>query len=216
MTSFQPSAPLASSLQRSFELGFLGPGEVMFHVEHARAFDQAARALELSTVTRVADLGSGGGLPGLVLAELWPEATFVLIDAMERRCAFLIEAVEACGFGDRVTVVRGRAEELGHDAGLRASFDLVVARSFGPPPVLAECAGPLLREGGLLLVSEPPADELTQQRWPLEGLEQLGFGPVLTPEADFHLAALELRSLTDERFPRRVGIPAKRPLFPIL
>jgi len=85
------------------------------------------------------DLGSGGGLPGLVLGDLWPDCRFTLVDAGERRCDFLRSAVERCHFSDRFTVLHGRAEALGHEAALRGAFDGVVARSFGhqvsPPSV---------------------------------------------------------------------------------
>jgi 16S rRNA (guanine527-N7)-methyltransferase len=142
------------------------------------------------------------------------DAAFSLIDAAERRCAFLSESVDACGVGDRVAVIRGRAEELGHEETLRGSFDLVVARSFGAPPVLAECAAPLLKVGGWLIVSEPPSLEATLRRWPTEGLALLGMGPVQPMELEHHFVAVQKIAPTDDRYPRRVGIPAKRPLFP--
>ena len=73
----------------------------------------------------------------------WPEATVALLEANGRRAAFLRRAVERLGLGDRVTVLEERAEVCGRDAGLRAGFDGVLARSFGRPAVVAECAAPL-------------------------------------------------------------------------
>ena len=114
--------------------------------------------------------------------------------------------------GARVTVVRARAEEYGREDTHRATFDLVVARSFGRPAVVAECAAPLLRVGGSLVVSEPPAG--SEGRWSAEGLTELGFGAVVPSVADGnHLVRCPLASPTPDRYPRRVGQPTKRPLF---
>lgn len=111
-----------------------------------------------------------------------------------------------------------RAEEAGRDPELRATFDLVTARGFGPPAVVAECAAPFLRPGGLLVVSEPPAGEAA--RWPAAGLAPLGLepvGPPLTLEVGSGQTGtyqvLHQRIACPERWPRRTGIPAKRPLF---
>jgi 16S rRNA (guanine527-N7)-methyltransferase len=108
-------------------------------------------------------------------------------------------------------VVEARAEEAARRPDLRETFDAVVARSFGPPAVTAECAVGFLRPAGGLVVSEPPGDE--EDRWPAEGLEELGFGAlsrVAAPGGSF--VVLE-KSRSDDRWPRRVGIPAKRPLW---
>ena len=205
-----------AALQQAFDFGLLGPGSVEAHIIHALGYSEVASQVGALTSGRVADLGSGGGLPGLVLAEAWPQASFVLIDAAERRCAFLSTSVEEMHLEDRVAVRRGRAEELGHAEDLRSTFDLVVARSFGPPPVLAECAAPLLKIGGWMIVSEPPSTEATERRWPTEGLALLGFSGPTPVKSDRHFVALQKIAETEARYPRRVGVPGKRPLFPIL
>ena len=205
-----------AALQQAYDFGLLGPGSVEAHIDHALGYGDVANQVGALTTGRVADLGSGGGLPGLVLAEAWPESNFVLIDAAERRCAFLSASVEDMGIGERVTVRRGRAEELGHAADLRSTFEVVVARSFGPPPVLAECAAPLLKLGGWMIVSEPPSSEATEQRWPEEGLALLGFSGPTPVKSDRHFVAIQKIAETEDRYPRRVGVPGKRPLFPII
>lgn len=161
---------------------------------------------------RVLDLGSGGGLPGLVVATYRPELGLTLLDARQRACRFLRDAVATLGCAG-VEVVEARAEEAARRADLREVFDAVVARSFGPPAVTAECAVGFLRSGGRLVVSEPPDDEDASRRWPAEGLDALGFGAVARgggTEASF--VTLEKVS-RDARWPRRVGLPAKRPLW---
>ena len=79
-----------------------------------------------------------------------------------------------------------------------------------------ECAAPLLRVAGAFVVSEPPSTSV-EDRWPAAGIAQVGCGPaapVLVGEAPgYHFARIEQVALAPDRYPRRVGIPAKRPLF---
>ena len=150
-------------------------------------------------------------MPGLVLAALRPGTSVVLLDASQRRTAFLREAVERLGISSQVRVLTERAEAAARVPELRSQFEAVVARSFGPPAVTAECAAGFLPIGGVLVVSEPP--EGATDRWPEAGLAQLGFGPAIrlgTASAGFvRIPRVEHH----ERWPRRVGIPAKRPLW---
>ena len=181
-------------------------------------------SISIGVPRRWLDLGSGGGLPGLVLAQRWPETEGVLLDASGRSIRFLASAVEVCGLAPQVRVRRDRAEVAGRDPSFRAGFDAVVARSFGPPAVVAECAAPLLRPGGVLVVSEPPgglpsrpdpldADVGPNPRWPAAELAQLGLEPVRIVRRGFGYQVLRQVSPCPDRFPRRVGVPAKRPLY---
>ena len=101
-------------------------------------------------------MGAGGGLPGLVVAQQWPEASLVLLEANERRSAFLRRVVDRLELADRVSILQERAEICGRDPEWRATFDGAIARSFGRPAVLAECTAPLLKPGAWIVVSEPP------------------------------------------------------------
>jgi len=206
------SAALEAVLDRSRELGFSGAAPIEEQIKHARGFDSARQQLGLPIPTTAVDLGSGGGLPGLVLAEIWASARVTLLDGSTRRCEFLTEALGELELSDRVSVACGRAEELGRDPALRGSFELAVARSFGPPAVVAECGAPFLALGGQLIVSEPPDADLGQ-RWPSDGLSQLGFSDARAVSAEAHFAVIELQRACPERYPRRVGVPTKRPLF---
>ena len=195
-------------LARSHALGFLGPGDPMFHVEHAMGF-----ADELAAARHVVDLGSGGGVPGLVLAAT-DDRTYVLLDSMRKRCAFLEEAVDELGLAGRVEVVCERAEVVGRDERYRQRADAVVSRSFGKPAVAAECAAPLLRPGGRLVVSEPPEAERSDRRWDAHGLERLGMvDDGGRPHRGSSYRVVTQRTACSDEFPRRAGVPAKRPLF---
>jgi 16S rRNA (guanine527-N7)-methyltransferase len=185
-------------------------------VRHAEGFAEIARQLETSPRPRVLDLGSGGGLPGLVVAQHWPGASLVLLDASARRTDFLCRAVERLGLQGRTEVVCGRAEELGRDPRWRGEFGVVLARSFGRPAVAAECSAPFLKVGGWLVVSEPPGHEEGTQgevRWPVDGLRQLGLVPSKPARGEFAYQVLRQAEPCPDRFARRNGVPAKKPLF---
>ncbi|HWD52570.1 MAG TPA: RsmG family class I SAM-dependent methyltransferase, partial [Acidimicrobiales bacterium] len=143
-------------LERSADQGFLGSMAVDEQIDHALGFARVAEDQLGKPPDRALDLGTGGGIPGLVLGAGWPGTQLTLFDANQRRTEFLTEEIRVWGISDRVTVVRGRAEESGRLPSLRGRFDLVTARSFGSPAVTAECAAPFLEVGGILVVSEPP------------------------------------------------------------
>ena len=173
------------------------------------------RALDLSGAVpkaprKAIDLGSGAGVPGLPLALLWQGTEWVLLDGSTRRCAFLEEAVSELGLEGKVEVVCSRAEEAGRTH-LRGGFDLAVARSFAAPAVTAECGSPFLEVGGLLVVAEPPGGN--PQRWDPAGVAELGMELAATSASPTAHQVLRQVIPCPTRYPRRVGIPAKRPLF---
>jgi 16S rRNA (guanine527-N7)-methyltransferase len=199
-------AALLGVLEAAQRWGFLGPGPVTTQLDHALAFDPLLPAKDPLDAL---DLGSGGGVPALVLAVVRPESSWTLVDSAARRTAFLSEAVSELGLQDRVDVLTARAEEL--PSSWRQRFDVVTARSFGPPAVLAECASPWLRVGGTVIVSEPPGGD--PDRWPAEGLEVLGLAFDLLDPGPPTLARLRQVVVCPVRFPRRTGVPLKRPLW---
>ena len=207
-------------LAEARDLGFLGPGPVEAHLEHAAGFVEVLRGLTSDAQTgartswpeRAADLGSGAGLPGLPLALCFPRCSWLLVESSVRRAAFLRRAVHQLGIEDRLEVAEERAEVVGRSPGWRGRFDVVVARSFGPPAVVAECGAPLLVVGGYAVVSEPPGGR--PSRWPVAGLDLLGMTPVAAVAAEGGAyQVLRQEHQCPDRYPRRVGVPAKRPLF---
>ncbi len=201
--------PLLALWEQGQRLSAVGPGPVQVHLDHSLAL-----AGVLDPPAFAVDLGSGAGIPGLALAGQWPETQMLLIDAAARRARFLARAVAELGWSGRVTVVHGRAEDLGRDRQWRGRADLVTARAFGPPATTAECGAPFLRVGGLLVVTDPPDGFGVDDRWPVDGLAKLGMSALPRTGAEaISLRRLRLdRPLRDE-IPRRAGVPERRPLF---
>lgn len=206
------SSGLLEVLGEARYLGFLGPGPVEDHVRHAEAFSVAATTPSSSSPEAFADLGSGGGVPALVLLGAWPETRALLVEALGRRADFLVGALDHLGWSDRVEVRSERAEAVAAEVSNRERFPLVTARSFGAPAVTAEIATGFVAPGGRLVVSEPPeADPL---RWPAAGLAELGFGQVDRVGIDgFHFAIIPKVAPAPPSRPRGVGRPTKRPLW---
>jgi 16S rRNA (guanine527-N7)-methyltransferase len=201
---------LAQRLEIARDRGMLGPGPVDAHLEHAESM---ATAIDPEFGGSFLDLGSGAGVPGLILLEVWPAATGVLLDSRRQRCEMLEDAVRELDLLDRGSVACGRAEELARDPRFRGRFDLVVARGFGGPAMTAECAVGFLAAGGRLGVSEPPGGP-KPDRWRADGLAQLGLsGPERRSGDAAGVAVLSMRGPVADRWPRRVGVPSRRPLW---
>ena len=205
-----PLEALLPLLAEAQTIGLVGPGPVEGHLAHARGF---AEVVGDPGSTVLLDLGSGAGVPGLALALLWPSSRWVLLDGKSRSASFLTNAVGTLDLDSRVTVVEGRAEAVAHDPAYRAAMGLVVARSVGPPAVVAECAAGFLAPGGALVVSEPPGGAGT--RWSATGLAELGMdGPTITRSiGGFHFSVIEQQTACPTRYPRRTGVPLRKPLF---
>ena len=209
---------LLEVLNDAQRLGFLGRGPVERHVSHGLGFAAASAEVDPAMAMgadrsprRIADVGSGGGVPGLVLA-MASEAHLVLVDNKTRRTDWLSEAAYRLGVDDRVSVVARPAEEAGQDPEWRGSCDLVVARSFAGPAPTAECAAGLVRRGGLVVVSEPPE---AGDRWAGLVSAQLGYQAVrLVDRPEGHYAVLIAGGAPLEaRFPRTWAAQKKRPMF---
>ncbi len=164
---------LTTVLERARTAGFLGPGPLRVHAEHSAAFAAALPHAGVDRRLRLLDLGSGGGIPGLPIFAMHPWIEGALLDTSERRCAFLSWAVVELGLAERVEVMHRRAEEAGRESAYRETFDVVTARGFAPPGETVECAAPFLREGGSLLISEPPGG----RSWDAETLAELSMSP---------------------------------------
>lgn len=189
------------------------------HVDDALACGAIlqARLPGLMSGCRVLDVGSGGGVPGLVWALLWPESRVVLLEATGKKARFLDAAAGLLGLGN-VLVIAGRAEELAHDRVHRETYDLVTARALAELPALAEWTVPFARIGGQVAAIKGPEvrDEVEAGR---PAFRRLGAGP--EPD-DFpyvrgdgracQLLLYTKLSPTPREFPRRGDMAKRRPI----
>jgi 16S rRNA (guanine527-N7)-methyltransferase len=170
---------LLAALGIAQRVGVTGEVDLVAAVAHARAFVRCLE--ELPPGAEVVDLGSGGGLPGIVIAHDRPDVRVTLVERRRSRADLLVRMAGRImradsSDRDRVRVVGDDAERVMTPPG---GFDAATARSFGPPEATLRAAVHLVRSGGLVVVSDPPTD--TQGRWTPELLAQCGveFEPVL-------------------------------------
>lgn len=164
----------------------------------------------------LADVGAGAGFPGIPLAIMLPEVRITLIDALDKRVKFLSDVIKTLGLN--ALAVHARAEEAGKNAALREQFDVVTSRAVAAMNVLLEYSLPLLRVGGTMIAYKGPTwQEETAQS--ASALEKLGGAltmarPAPIPERSWNhmLVYIEKTAPTPAQYPRRSGMPEKKPL----
>lgn len=166
---------------------------------------------------RIADIGSGGGFPGLVQAAALPQREFTLLESSHKKCDFLNDCAAAMSL-PKVEALCWRAEEAGRRDELRGAFALVTARAVAELAVLAEYALPLLEQGGLLLALKgpQPEEELDAAANALrllggETQQILRYQLPLSGEGR-SVVVIAKTAPTPDKYPRRPGMPSKRPL----
>ena len=166
---------------------------------------------------RVVDVGSGAGFPGIPLKLAYPSMRLALIEARGKRAAFLRELCDTLGLRD-VEIRAGRAETLAHEPDMREGFDAALARAVGDTAVLAELTVPFVRVGGLVALHKKGdiAAELARADGaigPLGGkLREVKRVAAAHLDGGRALVVLDKVGATPSKFPRRPGMPAKRPL----
>jgi 16S rRNA (guanine527-N7)-methyltransferase len=175
----------------------------------------------LRAARRIADVGAGAGFPGLVLAIALPETSVDLIESVRRKAAVIDRLRQAAQVGGARAVV-ARAEEWAKAppalGGGREAYDAVTARAVAPLAVLVEYAAPLLRPGGMLVAWKAARDR-AEEKAGAKAADEVGLAPleVLRVEPfegarNRHLHVYRKVAPTPDRFPRRAGVAAKRPL----
>jgi 16S rRNA (guanine527-N7)-methyltransferase len=166
---------------------------------------------------RVADVGTGAGFPGVVLAACCPDREYVLCDSLNKRIEFLREVVQALGL-DHVQLVHARAEELGRDKAYRGQFHLVLSRAVAKMNVLLELTAPLTQLGGYVCAYKGPGvhDELPDGQ---RAASRLGLALARLDERELPqdmgrraLVWWKQENPVPNRYPRRPGVPQRQPL----
>ena len=189
----------------------------MVRVKHFLDSLSAFLALRNTPVERVVDVGTGAGFPGLPLKILCPQIQLTLIESVEKKALFCEHIVERLEL-DGVNIVRERAEIIGNDIHFREQFDWAVARAVALMPILMEYLLPLVRVGGHVLAMKgetgPAEAHAAEKALGILGGRLKRLLPVTLPGVveQRYLVIIEKVAATPEKNPRRVGIPAKRPL----
>jgi 16S rRNA (guanine527-N7)-methyltransferase len=170
----------------------------------------------LGDATRLVDVGAGGGLPGLPLKIARPDLEVTLVEADQAKAAFLVQAAARLGLRG-VEVVARRAEDVGRDPRYRERFDLAVARAVAALPALAELCLPLVRVGGRMLAQKTESEGLVKAAHAIEtlggSLREAAAAPSAARRAGTVIVIDKVRP-TPEAYPRRPGVPVRRPLLP--
>lgn len=208
---------LLTSYDKANVIGTKDPDRVMLdHILDSLScllFPPAAKA------TGLADIGSGGGLPGIPLAIALPDASYTLFEATGKKAAFLRNAVESLDLAG-VEIVNARVEEAARDPKLRASHEICTVRAVAKLSILAEYCLPLLSVGGRVVamkgeVSEEEYGEGERAASLLGGrVLQTIEVPILAEmeQKTRRLVVMEKTAETPDIYPRRVGLPARSPL----
>ncbi|XP_057517713.1 uncharacterized protein LOC130798654 isoform X1 [Amaranthus tricolor] len=165
----------------------------------------------------IVDVGSGAGLPGLILAIACPGWKVTLLESMNKRCLFLEHAINVTGLSN-VQIIHDRAENFGQSLEFRESFDIAVARAVADLRVLAEYCIPLVRKGGLFVAPKghDPQEEIQNAE---RAINLLGASVLHQQLVDSHGPFGQRTAIvcfkdrrTPKKYPRTPGTPAKMPL----
>jgi 16S rRNA (guanine527-N7)-methyltransferase len=173
---------------------------------------------EVRAASWIADIGAGAGFPGLVLAVALPRARVDLIESVSRKCAVIDRLTHAAGLDTEIVRAMPMRSEERASWGGREVYDVVTARAVAALPVLVEYASPLVAVGGVFVAWKGARDAEEEARG-VEAAAEVGFEPEAVVEVqpwrearDRHLVVYRKVSPAPERFPRRPGMAAKRPL----
>ena len=167
---------------------------------------------------RVLDVGTGAGFPGIPLKLASPALRLTLMDGTQKKIAFLEHLLAALDIQD-VSLVHGRAEEMGRAPAHRERYDLVVARAVAPLNTLVEYLLPLAVTGGLVAIYKGPSapEEFMEARRAIKllGGDTVRLAPVKVPFLDERRFVLLLKKIapTPAQYPRGQGLPRKRPII---
>ncbi len=161
------------------------------------------------------DVGSGSGVPGIPLKIIEPSIQLTLVEAKQRKSDFLSALLPELGMKD-VTILTKRAEEAAHDRRYREAFDTAIAKALAPLRTLAELTLPFVRMGGLVIApkGKEAEAEVKEARTALETLSGSvrAVEPIPLAQPEQFVVLIDKDLPTPDRFPRRPGMPAKRPL----
>ena len=167
--------------------------------------------------TRLIDVGTGAGFPGIPLKILYPNLKLTLVESVGKKAMFCQHIVRALGL-EQVDVIQARAEDLGQDTRHREKYDWAIARAVANLNVLGEYLIPLVKVGGMMLAqkgeSGPAEAQSAEKAMKLLGGKLKQLIPVNLPGVadDRYLVLVEKVATTPPKYPRKPGVAAKQPL----
>ncbi len=215
LDQFARYADLLIDWNRRFNLtSIVEPRDIV--IKHFLDSLSAARSIPPGAI-KLIDVGAGAGLPGLPLKLLRPYVSLTLLEATRKKCEFLQAVVADLRLAD-VQVVNARAEEAGRGAEHREQYDIAIARAVADLPVLAEYLLPFAKVGGVAIAQKAGGrdDEVERAETAIVLLGGLG-GEIIqvrVPGLDSErtLIVMEKIAPTPDEYPRRTGVPSKKPL----
>ena len=205
------------SENKKYNLTSLKRGEEVFEILFLDTLMPFTFLKKFKKGDKVIDIGAGAGIPGLVLALVFPDTEFCLVDATRKKCQFMEKMAGEFNLKN-VKVHLGRAEEAGQDPSLREKFDFGLARSLAQLNILFEYVMPFLKKGGYCYAYKGKVTSLEITRG--EGALMELCGEIQNQESYILPFSAKQRSMVTaqktgtcpEKYPRRTGIPKKRPL----
>lgn len=168
----------------------------------------------------VIDIGTGAGFPGIPLKILYPESEVTLMDSLNKRITFLDEVISSLALNEKgsIQTVHARAEDLGQNSVYREKYDLVVSRAVSNLATLSEYCLPFAKTGGFFIPykSEKAEEELEESKNAIAlcGGKYIKEESFVLPQSDLKrtLLVIEKKKSTPKQYPRKAGVPAKKPL----
>ncbi len=170
---------------------------------------------EYQESSKIIDVGTGGGFPGIPLAIINPNKEFILMDSLNKRLKIIEELAEKCEIKN-IKVLHGRAEDIGQNKKFREKFDLVISRAVARTNILSELAIPLVKENGYFLAYKGPSieEELENSK---NAINKLGgmikkIENIEYKEFQHNIVVIKKIGQTPKKYPRQAGTPSKKPL----
>ena len=170
---------------------------------------------DINENSKIIDLGTGGGFPGIPLKIMYPEIDIVMVDSVKKKIDFVNEAIKELNLKGSIAL-HTRIEDLAHDSKYRERFDICLSRALAPMNVLSEYCLPFVKKQGVFIAykSDNIDDEIKEAKRAISllGGSLIDIIKVETDDFKRSFVIIEKESKTSNKYPRKPGEPKKKPL----